>query len=76
VVSLSPNAPPFCFKHHVFSLSQSGHDDFANKTMSLLRGVMDLYRRQKEQQQEDNNTGIPDDVTSPDSERTTQEPGI
>ena len=32
----------------LFLSSQSGHADFANKTMSLLRNVMDIYRNQIE----------------------------
>jgi hypothetical protein len=52
---------------------QSGHDDFANRTMGLLRGVMDLYRRQKEQPED---SGLlPDDISSPDNEKTTPDPG-
>jgi hypothetical protein len=41
--------------------------------MGLLRGVMDLYRRQKEQPED---SGLlPDDISSPDNEKTTPDPG-
>jgi hypothetical protein len=45
--------------------------------MGLLRGVMELYRRQKEQEESSASSDLPDDVTAPDqAEPTTPETGI
>jgi hypothetical protein len=45
--------------------------------MGLLRGVMELYRRQKEQEESSASSDLPDDVTAPDQpEQTTPESGL